>query len=64
MVNSQSFWYESVKLFQLHSVLVVCEYNCNGSYSKELQVGLPWELLYAEYLILMAESEVKRWDRS
>ena len=25
--------------------------------SKEFRVGLPWELLYADYLVIMAESE-------
>ena len=27
--------------------------------TKELRVGLPWELLYADDLILMAESEAE-----
>ena len=31
--------------------------------TKELWVGLPWELLYADDLILMAESEVELCEK-
>ena len=40
---------------------VIC--YCHGSHTREFRVALPWELLYADDLVVIAETEEDLFKR-